>query len=89
MATCDFLEYLGERPTNFLDLQGQAYHEKIQAALIMMEKDEDVDSIMLNVFCGQLSADKIAVVIKDNLMKKYIQKPIVCRIKGHNADVAN
>jgi len=39
MATCDFLELLGEKPTNFLDLSGQAYHEKISAALVMMEKD--------------------------------------------------
>ena len=66
MATCDFLELLGQRPANFLDLSGQAYHEKVSAALVMMEKDEDVDSILINVFCGHLPADKIASVIKDN-----------------------
>ena len=53
-----------------------------------MEKDQDVDSILINVFCGQLPADKIAAVIHDNRLKNYISKPIVCRIKGHNADSA-
>ena len=89
MATCDLLELLGQKPTNFLDLSGQVYHEMISSALVMMEKDENVDSILINVFCGHLPADKIAMVIKDNKSKNYLTKPVICRFKGHNAELAN
>ena len=54
-----------------------------------MEKDEDVDSIIINVFCGQLPADKIAMVVKEAVTFKYVTKPIICRILGHRAEVAN
>jgi succinyl-CoA synthetase beta subunit len=35
-----------------MDLGGQAYHEKVTHALVLMEKDENVDSIFLNMYCG-------------------------------------
>ena len=89
MATCDYLESIGSKPSNFTDLGGSAYHEKVTHALILMEKDDDVDSIFINMFCGQLSGDKIAVVVKEAIEKKYCSKPIICRIKGSFADEAN
>jgi succinyl-CoA synthetase beta subunit len=74
---------------NFLDLGGQAYHEKVTSSLVMMEKNESVDSILINMYCGQLPADKVAVVIKEAFEKNYCNKPIVCRIKGTLSDDAN
>ena len=55
----------------------------------MMEKDEHVDSILINMYCGQLPADKVAVVVKEAFEKGYCTKPIVCRIKGTHATEAN
>ena len=89
MATNDLLAHHGAKSSNFLDLGGQAYHEKVTASLVIMEKNEDTDAIIVNVYCGQLPADKIAVVIREAFEKKYVTKPIVCRIKGTNANDAN
>ena len=55
----------------------------------MMEKNENIDSILLNMYCGQLPADKVAWVIKEAHEKSYVTKPMVCRIKGTNATEAN
>lgn len=82
LATCDMIKNFGGHPANFLDLGGSAYHEKVLNSLIMMDKDEDVNSILVNVFCGQLSAKKISIVILDAVKKGFVKKPIVCRIKG-------
>jgi succinyl-CoA synthetase beta subunit len=54
-----------------------------------MEKNEDTDAIFVNMYCGQLPADKIAVVIREAYVKNYVSKPIVCRIKGTAANDAN
>ena len=55
----------------------------------MMEKNENINSILINMYCGQLPADKVAVVIKEAYEKKYCTKPMVCRIKGTNSNDAN
>lgn len=52
LATCDLLAIHGAKASNFLDLGGQAYHEKVTSSLVLMEKDEHVDSIMINMYCG-------------------------------------
>ena len=54
-----------------------------------MQKNEDTDAIIVNMYCGQLPADKVAVVIRDAFEKNYCTKPIVCRIKGTNSEEAN
>ena len=72
-----------------MDLGGQAYHEKVTSSLVMMEKNENINSILINMYCGQLPADKVAVVVKESFEKNYCSKPIVCRIKGTHAKEAN
>ena len=37
MATMDLLDSLGLKAANFMDLGGQAHHEKIRDAFILME----------------------------------------------------
>uniref|UniRef100_A0A7S3CMP5 ATP-citrate synthase/succinyl-CoA ligase C-terminal domain-containing protein n=1 Tax=Strombidium rassoulzadegani TaxID=1082188 RepID=A0A7S3CMP5_9SPIT len=88
MATCDVIASMGGRPANFLDLQGSAYHEKISASLILMDSDKTVDSIFINMYCGQLPADKMAVVVKEAYAKSYCTKPITVRLKGTNSEEA-
>lgn len=51
-----------------------------------MEKDEDVDSIFINMYGGQLPADKVAFVVREAVTKNYCSKPIVCRFKGAQAE---
>jgi succinyl-CoA synthetase beta subunit len=54
-----------------------------------MEKNENIDSILINMYCGQLPADKVAMVVKEAFEKNYCTKPIVCRIKGTFSTEAN
>ena len=88
MATMDLITLHGGAPANFCDLGGQAHHEKITASLVQLEKDNDVKIIYINVFCGQLSADKMALVIREANDKHYVSKPIVIRIRGQGSDEA-
>ena len=89
MASMDLLTLYGAKPANFMDLGGQAYHEKVTAALILMQKDEEVDAIFINTYSGIVPADKISVVIREAVLKGWVTKPIVCRLKGSFADGAN
>ena len=43
MASNDLLALHGAKSSNFLDLGGQAYHEKVTASLVIMEKSDDTD----------------------------------------------
>jgi succinyl-CoA synthetase beta subunit len=79
---------MGGKPANFLDLQGSAYHEKIMTALVTLEEDPFVDSIYVNMFCGNLKADKFAICVKNAFERKMCTKPLVIRLKGLNADEA-
>ena len=89
MASMDLVTLYGAKPANFLDLGGQAYHEKVTAALILMQKDEDIDAIFVNIYSGIVPADKMSIVICDAVQKGWVSKPIVARIKGSFAEGAN
>ena len=54
----------GGKAANFLDLGGWEYREKLYDALMFMEKDDDVDSIFLNMFAEWEQVDIVAYVIK-------------------------
>lgn len=88
MASMDLLTLYGGKPANFMDLGGQAYHEKATAALILMQKDEEVDAIFINTYSGIVPADKISVVVREAVQKGWVTKPIVCRLKGSFAEGA-
>jgi len=51
MATGDYLASIGAKPANFLDIQGDSSHSKVLSALQLLNDDEQVDSIIVNVFC--------------------------------------
>ena len=82
MASMDLLTLYGGAPANFLDVGGQAYHEKVTAALILMQKDADVDAIFINTFSGIVPADKISSVTHEAVKKGWVSKPIIIRMQG-------
>ena len=51
--------------------------------------DENVDCIIVNVFCGDLRADNLAYTIRDAYQSKLISKKMVCRIKGNESEACN
>ena len=57
--------------------------------MIQMENDPDVNVVFVNMFCGNMRADKVAVILKEVYEKGFIKKPAVVRIKGLNSEDAN
>jgi succinyl-CoA synthetase beta subunit len=68
---------------------GQAHHEKIRDAFILMETNKYVGAIYINVFLGLLSGEKLALVIGRCFKDKMLTKPVVIRMKGFGSEEGN
>lgn len=88
MATMDLINFKGGKPANFLDVGGGASIERVKQAISIINEDTDVKSILINIFGGIVRCDIIAEGAIRAARELNIKKPIVMRIKGTNADVA-
>jgi len=82
LAQMDTIRLFGGEPANFLDLGGGATHEQIIEALKLLEKDENIEVIVINIFGGILSCDMIASSILLAIEEVTPTKPIILRLKG-------
>ena len=87
MTTLDLVDYYGGEPANFLDIGGGAKAERVTNALDMVFSDENVDSVVFNIFGGITRGDEVAKGINDALGQfDEIPKPVVVRLAGTNAE---
>ncbi|MFC7041988.1 ADP-forming succinate--CoA ligase subunit beta [Halonotius sp. GCM10025705] len=87
MATLDLVDYYGGTPANFLDVGGGAKADRIGNALDMVFADENVDSVVFNIFGGITRGDEVAKGINEALEDfEEIPKPVVVRLAGTNAE---
>ncbi|WP_336364160.1 ADP-forming succinate--CoA ligase subunit beta [Halalkalicoccus salilacus] len=87
MTTLDLVDYYGGEPANFLDVGGGAKAERITNALDMVFSDENVESVVFNIFGGITRGDEVAKGINDALSEfDEIPKPVVVRLAGTNAE---
>jgi succinyl-CoA synthetase beta subunit len=87
MATLDLVDYYGGTPANFLDVGGGAKADRIGNALDMVFSDENVDSVVFNIFGGITRGDEVAKGINEALEDfDEIPKPVVVRLAGTNAE---
>jgi len=96
MSTLDVVAYAGEnhggvKPANFLDIGGGASAEVMANGLDIILSDTCVRSVFVNVFGGITSCDAVAngVVAAVELLAsqgKPVDKPLVVRLDGNNAD---
>ncbi|WP_254768476.1 ADP-forming succinate--CoA ligase subunit beta [Salinilacihabitans rarus] len=85
MTTLDLVDYYGGEPANFLDVGGGAKAERIANALDMVFSDENVDSVVFNIFGGITRGDEVAKGINEALERfDEIPKPVVVRLAGTN-----
>ncbi len=85
MTTLDLVDYYGGEPANFLDVGGGAKAERIANALDMVFSDENVDSVVFNIFGGITRGDEVAKGINEALGQfEEIPKPVVVRLAGTN-----
>ena len=87
MTTLDLVDYYGGKPANFLDVGGGAKAERITNALDMVFSDENVESVVFNIFGGITRGDEVAKGINEALSGfDEIPKPVVVRLAGTNAE---
>ena len=86
MTTLDLVDHYGGKPANFLDIGGGANSDRVENALDILFEDENVDSILFNIFGGITRGDEVARGINDALDNfDALPKPIVVRLDGTNA----
>ena len=86
MATMDLIQSKNGMPANFLDVGGKADDRQVYAALQIMEKDTNVESIFVNIFAGITRCDIICLGLIRALSELGMKKPIVLRLKGTNVN---
>ena len=85
MTTLDLVDHYGGKPANFLDIGGGAKAERVTNALDMVFSDENVDSVVFNIFGGITRGDEVARGINEALEQfDEIPKPVVVRLAGTN-----
>jgi succinyl-CoA synthetase beta subunit len=86
MTTLDLVDYYGGEPANFLDVGGGAKADRIANALDMVFSDDNVDSVVFNIFGGITRGDEVANGINQALEQfDEIPKPVTVRLAGTNA----
>jgi succinyl-CoA synthetase beta subunit len=88
MATMDIIKLHGGSPANFLDVGGGADLNGMVQALRILNKDSQVQSILVNIFGGILRCDELVKAIIKGTEEFNLRKPIILRLKGTNSDVA-
>ncbi|WP_435358166.1 ADP-forming succinate--CoA ligase subunit beta [Haloarchaeobius sp. DFWS5] len=85
MTTLDLVDHYGGSPANFLDIGGGAKAERVANALDMVFSDDNVDSVVFNIFGGITRGDEVAKGINEALEQfDEIPKPVVVRLAGTN-----
>ncbi len=78
MTTLDLVDHYGGEPANFLDVGGGAKADRIANALDMVFSDDNVDSVVFNIFGGITRGDEVAKGINEALEQfDEIPKPVV------------
>ncbi len=88
MATMDLVKYYGGEPANFLDIGGSSNPQKVVTALRIITSDQNVKSILFNIFGGITRCDDVANGIVTATKEIDIDLPIVIRLTGTNEDTA-
>ncbi|PSQ27511.1 ADP-forming succinate--CoA ligase subunit beta [Halobacteriales archaeon QS_9_68_17] len=85
MTTLDLVDHYGGSPANFLDVGGGAKADRTANALDMVFSDDNVDSVVFNIFGGITRGDEVANGINQALEQfDEIPKPVVVRLAGTN-----
>jgi succinyl-CoA synthetase beta subunit len=86
MSTLDVVNQVGGTAANFLDIGGGANADVMSAALDVINHDENVRSILINIFGGITRGEEVAKGIVEALGRVELRAPIVIRLDGTNAE---
>jgi succinyl-CoA synthetase beta subunit len=88
MATMDIIKLAGGEPANFLDVGGGASQETVENGFKIILSDPNVKAILVNIFGGIVRCDRVAGGIIEAAKNINITIPVVARLAGTNADIA-
>jgi succinyl-CoA synthetase beta subunit len=86
MSTLDVIDQVGGSPANFCDLGGGGDAQGVVDALEVILSDPQVKAILFNIFGGITRCDEVARGILEALERLTIERPIVVRLDGTNAE---
>jgi succinyl-CoA synthetase beta subunit len=86
MSTLDVVQQAGGAAANFLDIGGGANAELMASSLEVILSDEDVRSVLVNIFGGITRGELVAQGILEALKRVEARVPIVVRLDGTNAE---
>lgn len=89
MGTMDIVKIHGGFPANFLDVGGGATKERVTEAFKIILSDENVKSVLVNIFGGIVRCDLIAEGIIGAVEEVGVTVPVVVRLEGNNADIGS
>lgn len=84
MATMDIIKQHGGEPANFLDVGGSASTEAVAHAFRLILADENVKTVLVNIFGGIMKCDTIANGIVEAGKQVSLNVPLVVRLEGTN-----
>jgi len=93
MTTMDMTKLYGDDagigPANFLDIGGGASPEQVAAALRIILSDDNVKTVLFNIFGGITRCDEVAKGILTAYNEVKPDVPMVIRLQGTNAAEGN
>ena len=88
MATMDIIKLSGGFPANFLDVGGTVDKERVSEAFKIILSDENVKSVLINIFGGIVRCDVVASGIVSAVSEVGVDIPVIVRLKGNNSEEA-
>ena len=86
MGTMDIIKLHGGEPANFLDVGGTADSKRVAEAFKIILSDENVKTVLINIFGGIVRCDVIADGIVEAQTVMGVEVPVVVRLEGNSAD---
>jgi succinyl-CoA synthetase beta subunit len=86
MATMDIIKLHGGEPANFLDIGGGASPSRVAKAFNLVLSDENVETILVNIFAGINRCDWVAEGIVQAVSKIDLKIPLVVRLAGTHVE---
>ena len=88
MATMDMIQLAGGKPANFLDVGGSASPQSVEEGFKIILSDKNVRAILVNIFGGIVRCDRVAGGIIEAARKIGLHLPVIVRLEGTNAPIA-
>ena len=87
MGTMDIIKTHGGKPANFLDVGGGTTRDKVTEAFKIILSDENVVTVLVNIFGGIVRCDLIAEGVIGAVQEVGVQVPVVVRLEGNNSEL--